>query len=92
MSQVAANTERVAVKLLQHRLDLANELLRNARESREAVSREQEIIRAAREAYEHSMEALNRLPQLSTNDREGVEKSMHVLRSALRGVRHRSGS
>jgi hypothetical protein len=83
MSRMGANAEQVVVQLLQHQLDLAIGLLRNARECREAVFREREIIQAAREAYRYSMEAVIRLPQLSRKDAAQAERSAQKFRSAL---------
>jgi uncharacterized protein (DUF1778 family) len=88
MIRICPNTERIAVQSLQNQLDLATGLLRNAKECREAVIREEEVIQAAREAYRHSMNALSKLPQLSPRDMDRVENSIQEFRSALRHLVH----
>lgn len=84
MSRIASDTARVAVQLLQSQLDLAVSLLQNARECREAVLREEEVIEAAREAYRNSMAAVQRLPKMSLIDTERLEVSIEEFRIALK--------
>ncbi len=88
MSQTGANTERVAVQLLQHQLDMALGLLHNVVECRDAVIREQEVIQAARDAYRNAIDALSRLPNISARDTDRLEGSIQELHAALGRLGH----
>jgi len=73
----------VAVQSLKNELRLAVRLLRQVKESEEAIAGEPQVIGAARDAFRHAVEALNRLPQLPPHEMQAVNQLMDQFRAAL---------
>jgi hypothetical protein len=83
MYRKCPDLERV-VDRLRRQLDLALELLKAAKQAREIVAREAEIVAAACNAYEHSLAALDRIPTLPSDYLSAIHRRLRNFRAALR--------
>ena len=86
MSFPDSGSARIAVRALINQLKLAVQLLEGAIQTEEEVSRRDELVAHAREAYRHSLASLTRVPQLSADEMKLVDSLSDRFRALLKDL------